>query len=151
MAEPKFIPKPGQVDYTTVRYAPVINTVITHKGKILLVQRSADMRLYPNYWSGVSGFLDDQKSIEEKVYEELKEELGIKKTDVESLTRGAVLLQESPEYQKTWLVVPVLVKVKTSEFEINWESSRAQWFARQEIVGLKLTPGFDEVLGPLLQ
>ncbi|HEY4161329.1 MAG TPA: hypothetical protein VGM08_04680, partial [Candidatus Saccharimonadales bacterium] len=65
MAEPKFVPKPGQVDYTNIRYAPVINTVITNSGKVLLVQRSPGMRLYPGYWSGMSGFLDDNRSIEE--------------------------------------------------------------------------------------
>lgn len=71
MKEPKSTPKPGQVDYTNIRYAPVVNIVVTHAGKILLVQRSKNMRLYPGFWNGVSGFLDYAKSIWEKVREEL--------------------------------------------------------------------------------
>ena len=46
MAQPKFIPRPGQVDYTNIRYAPVVNTIVVHSGKVLLVQRSSEMRLY---------------------------------------------------------------------------------------------------------
>lgn len=150
MAEPKFIPKPGQTDYTNIRYAPVINCVVIHKGKVLLVQRDKEMRLYPNYWNGISGFLDDQQDIEGKVYEELQEELSIDKPAVKEIQRGQVLLQESPEYNKTWLVVPVLVKIDTKDFKLNWEASRASWFAIEDISSLSLLPGFGQVLAQFL-
>lgn len=38
MQEPKFVPKPGQTDYSNIRYAPVINCVLKHGDMILLVQ-----------------------------------------------------------------------------------------------------------------
>lgn len=141
MAQPKFVPKPGQTDYTHIRYAPTVNIVITYKGKVFCVQRSADMRLYPNYWDWVCGFLDDDKSIEEKVYEELHEELNINKEDVESLTRGEPWIDEAPQYQKTWLIVPVLAKVKTGHFTLNWEAQKGEWFALAELKKLDLIPG----------
>jgi ADP-ribose pyrophosphatase YjhB (NUDIX family) len=94
MNEPKFVPKEGQVDYSNIRYCPVINCVLKYQDKILLVQRSKDMRLYPNYWAGVSGFLDDHKSVSEKALEELSEELGLTKNDVESIESGRVFSQE---------------------------------------------------------
>ncbi len=146
MAEPKFVPRKGQVDYTRIRYAPVVNTVVTHGGKFLLVQRSPDMRLYPGYWNGVSGFLDDDRSVEEKVRQELREELGIRGADIESLERGQVLLQEAPDYHKTWLVVPVLARVKTTGFTLDWEAQRAKWYEAPEIAELNLMPGFREVI-----
>ena len=146
VSEPKFTPKPGQTDYTNIRYAPVINIVVTQHGKILLVQRSTSMRLYPNYWNGVSGFLDDDKSVEQKMYEELHEELNIQQSGIESFELGQVLLQEAPEYKKTWLVVPVLVRAKTDKFKFNWEAQRAQWFEPQEIISLNLLPGFEELI-----
>lgn len=142
MAEPEFIPRRGQVDYTAIRYAPVV----THGGKFLLVQRSPDMRLYPGYWNGVSGFLDDNRSIEEKVHEELREELGIAAAAIESLERGTALVQEAPEYNKTWLVVPVLARVATEAFRLDWEAQRAEWYAPDDIAALELMPGFSEVI-----
>src|ERR1700738_2689899 len=95
-----FKPKPGQTDYTDIRYCPVMNTVRVNKGKVLLVRRSPDMRLYPGAWNGISGFLDDNQSIEDKVKEELAEELGISSETIHSLERGSMLLQEAPEYAK---------------------------------------------------
>ncbi|NBX51333.1 NUDIX hydrolase, partial [bacterium] len=74
---PECIPKTGQVDYANIRYAPVVNCVVHREGKILMIQRSAEMDLHPHHWNGISGFLDDEKTIEEKVLEELQEEGGI--------------------------------------------------------------------------
>lgn len=151
MAEPEFIPRPGQVDYTNIRYAPVVNTVVTHDGKFLLVQRSPDMRLYPGYWNGVSGFLDDTRSIEDKVHQELREELSIPTSAIESLERGAALVQEAPEYNKTWLVVPVLARVATASFELDWEAQRAEWYKPEDIAALRLMPGFSEVIAQFIE
>lgn len=145
MSEPKFVPKPGQTDYTTIRYCPVTNALVVKDGKILLVQRSSNMRLYANYWHCIAGFLDDHSSVEEKVMEELNEELGLTKKDIVSMQRGMVSLHEAPEYDKTFMVVPVVVTVKTDSFTLNWEAQAAKWYKPSEIPSLKLVPGFLEV------
>lgn len=146
MAEPKFVPQPGQTDYTHIRYAPVVNSVVTHRGKVLLAQRSPDMRLYPSFWNGISGFLDDARSVEEKVAQELYEEIGLGADDIESVKRGSVFLQEASEYKKTWIVVPALVRVRRTELNLNWETKRARWFDPDEILRLDLLPGFSDVI-----
>ncbi len=145
MTEPKFVPKNGQVDYTNIRYCPVVNTVVTRDGKVLLVQRSNELRLYPGCWNGISGFLDDNLSIEKKVKEELLEELGIEEKDIAALKRGKVLLQEAPQYKKTWLIVPVLATVKTDAYTLDSEAQAAKWLEPNEALKLQLLPGFDEV------
>jgi len=150
MQRPKFVPKPGQVDYTDIRYAPTVNIVVVHKGKIFCVKRSPDMRIYPNYWDWVCGFLDDHKSIEEKAREELQEELGIQSDDIESITRGQLRIDEAPEYKKTWLIVPVLAKVKIDSFKLDWEASQGAWFTPAEIQGLEMPPHSLRTLEPFL-
>jgi NADH pyrophosphatase NudC (nudix superfamily) len=146
MSEPKFSPKRGQVDYTNIRYAPVVNTLLVKDNKILLVKRSNKLRLYPNFWNGISGFLDDSKSIEEKVIEELGEELSLKPAEISEIRIGRPFIQEAPEYKKTWLVVPVMAKVARDNFRLDWEAQEAKWFAPKEAYELKLMPGFDKVL-----
>ena len=141
MTQPKFVPRPGQVDYTNIRYAPAVNIILEHDGKIFCVKRSDDMRLYPGYWHWPSGFLDDDKSIEEKVYEELAEELSIQRSDVISITRGTVIVDESPQYKKTWLLMPVHVKVKTPKTKLDWEASGGRWFTPTEVKNLHHIPG----------
>jgi NADH pyrophosphatase NudC (nudix superfamily) len=145
MAEPKFVPKPGQTDYTDIRYCPVINCVVTHKGKVLLVHRSADLRLYPDTWNGISGFLDDAQDIEDKAREELLEEAHIEASQIASIKHGKVLIQDDQDYQKTWIVFPLLMRVNTDKFKLSWEAQDAQWFKPAEVTKLKLVPGFPEV------
>lgn len=146
MPEPEFVPKPGQTDFRNMRYAPCINVVVVKDGKILLAKRAEGRRLYPGYWSTIDGFLDDNKSVEEKAYEELREEVSILPKDVVELKRGQVVVMEAPDYKKTWLFIPVLAMVKTEKFKLDWEASEAKWFAPQEVTDLNLSPGVIAVL-----
>lgn len=104
------------------------------------------MRLYPKYWNGISGFLDDDKSREEKVKEELYEELSISNDDIVSIRFGEVFDQEAPEYKKTWIVHPALVVVKTDRITLDWEAQRYEWIMPDEVSNYKLLPGFDTVV-----
>ena len=142
----KFIPKPGQIDFTHARWAPVINCVVKYNDKILLVERSAELNLYPGYWNGISGFLDDHCSLEEKVKDELQEELGMGEKHIKSICLGEIFDQEALEYKKTWVVHPVLVEVDTDKIMLDWETKNYQWIPPDEAEKLKLLPGFDRVL-----
>lgn len=146
MTEKVFVPRRGQTDFTNIRWAPVINCVVEYQGKILLVQRSTDLRLYPGFWNGISGFLDDQKSLEEKVYEEVGEELGITKEQILSIDVGAIFDQDEPQYHKTWIVHPVLVRITTDKIQTDWEAEKSIWTTIEEAKETKLLPGFEKVL-----
>ena len=122
MKKPKFKPKPGQIDYTNVRWAPVINCVLKHNNKFLVVERNKELNFYPGYWNGISGFLDDQRSLHEKIADEIKEELGIPKSKIGRIQLGEIFDQEEPKYKKTWIVHPVLVEVKTDKVTLDWEA-----------------------------
>lgn len=148
-AEPAFKPQDGQVDFTNIRYAPVINCVVRHNNTILIVQRNSKMRLYPNFWNGISGFLDDGRSIEEKVKDELREELGIGASDIISIHRGLVFDQEEEKYNKTWIVHPILVDVKTNKIKLDWEAQNYKWIKIEDAKTFDLLPGFDKVLASL--
>lgn len=151
-SERKFIPKPGQTDYTNIRRAPVINCVVRHNNKILLVQRSKKMRLYPGVWAGISGFLDEaEKTIEHKVKEELLEEAGIEEKDILSITTGTIIEREAPDYDKTWVVHPVLVEVVTNRVSLNWEGQEYEWVYPEEISRFDTLPGFPDVIKILLK
>ena len=111
-----------------------------------MVQRSEELNFYPGYWNGISGFLDDQRSLAEKVTDEIREELGIPKSKIKQIRLGEIFDQEEPKYKKTWIVHPVLVEVKTDKVKIDWEAKNYKWVTFQEAKRLKLLPGFGEVL-----
>ncbi|OGD30784.1 hypothetical protein A2W60_02915 [Candidatus Azambacteria bacterium RIFCSPHIGHO2_02_46_12] len=147
--EPVFKPKDGQIDYTNIRYAPVINCVVRHNDKILIVQRNPKMRLYPNLWNGISGFLDDGRSIEQKAKDELREELGIEAGDIVSIQHGQVFDKEEEKYGKTWIVHPILVDVKMDKIKLDWEAQNYKWIKVEDAKNFDLLPGFDKVLASL--
>lgn len=147
--ETKFKPRKGQTDFTNIRWAPVLHCTLEYKGKILVVQRAPGMRLHPGLWHGVAGFLDDSKSLEEKIHEELIEELGLKKSSIISMKRGQIFDIEAPEYKKTFIVHPVRVKVNTDKIKLNWEAQAFKWVTPAEAKKLKLMPGFNLVLRAL--
>ncbi len=146
MKQPIFKSKQGQIDYTHARFAPVINCILKYKNTILVVRRSMELDFYPGCWNGVSGFLDDQKSLNEKVLEELREELRMPKSKIKRIRLGEIFDQEEPKYKKTWIVHPVLVEVATDEIALDWEAESHKWLTLQEVRKLDLLPGFDEVL-----
>ncbi len=141
-----FVPGPGQVDFSAARWAPVINCVVKHDDKILLVKRRQQLNFYPGYWNGISGFLDDARSLEDKVRDELREELGISPDQIVSLRRGAIFNQDEPKYNKTWIVHPVLVEVNTNRVQLDWEAEEYRWVSQDDVKTMKLLPGFEQVL-----
>jgi 8-oxo-dGTP pyrophosphatase MutT (NUDIX family) len=145
----KFKPKKGQTDFTEIRWAPVINCILKYRRKILLIQRSADMRLYPNYWNGISGFLDDSKGLKQKIEEELREEAGLSKRNIVSMKFGQIFDQEEPKYKKTWIVHPVLITVNTDKIQPDWEACAFRWIKPREAKKHRLLPGFVRVLRSL--
>ena len=151
MANAKFTPKLGQIDYTNARWAPVVNCVLKFRDKILVVQRSKSLNFYPEYWNGISGFLDDNRSLEQKVKDEIREELGIGEEHIISICKGEIFDQEEPKYNKTWIVHSVLVEVDTDKITLDWEARNYQWINLENAAGLKLLPGFNKVLQNLFE
>lgn len=146
MKKEVFIPRPDQVDYSNARFAPVINCAVVYKNKILLLKRNKHLRFYPNYWNGVSGFLDDKKTLKEKIEEELSEELGISKKYIINFKMGSIFHQEEKKYKKTWIVHPMLVNISTDNIKLDWEAQEYKWVTLNEAKKMKLLPGFDIVL-----
>jgi len=146
MKRKKFKLRRDQVDFSKARFAPVINCILQYGSKILIVQRNRNLNFYPSYWNGISGFLDDGRNLRQKVEDEIGEELGISKNKIISIRLGNIFHQEGKKYKKTWIVHPVLVKVKTNKVKLDWEAQDYKWINIEEIKKFRLLPGFDKVI-----
>ena len=114
-----------------------------------MVQRSKDLNFYPGYWNGISGFLDDKRSFEQKVKDELMEELGIPNNKIKNIRLGEIFHQEAPKYKKSWIVHPVLIEVSGNKIKLDWEARNYKWIKLIDARKLKLLPGFNDVLKKL--
>ena len=140
-----FIPKPGQKDFTNEKVAPVINSVLECGGKILLVRRSDKLGYYPGFWSGITGFLDDDKTPEDKLKEEIWEELGIGDDDLGQIESASSFEIEDSRYSKKWIIHPLKATVLTKEVELNWEAEEYVWILPEKIYEYSLLPSYDKV------
>ncbi len=145
MAERRFTPKPGQIDFTNTPRAPVVNCVVRYGDRFLVVKRSAELSTYPGLWNGVSGFLDDGKTPVEKAREEVWEELGLAEEDIVEVRECRTLEIEDAAIQKTWIVHPMLVRVRTDRVRLDWEASEHRWIRPEELESLVCTPGLDRI------
>lgn len=139
-----------QVDYTNIRYAPVFNIVIQNTdGDILIVQRSSEVGFYPGYWNGLGGFLDDDTDFDEKIKAELAEEVGVSETQIRSIELGPIFHDDAPDYNKTWIIHPVRVRLSGDIGGLDWEAQRYEWIAPDRVSQYDVIPSFETVLEKL--
>lgn len=148
MHKPTFIPKPGQTDYTHAKRAPVVNSLIRFRDEdlYLLIKRSSGMRLYPNLWNGISGFLDDEQSVEQKIRSEIAEETGLSDADILAIVPAAPFEQDDRAIDRIWEVHPALVALGTQEIRLNWEGQEYAWVPHAELLSHDLVPGYQQVI-----
>ncbi|MDR3559649.1 MAG: NUDIX domain-containing protein [Candidatus Pacebacteria bacterium] len=133
---PKF--PDGRIDYSTSNSAPVIIIFVMVGKEILLLRRSTKVFAYQGKWSANAGFLDNEKPIQEKVTEELIDELGITEERLAWLITE-IKICEYYEFRdeksgKTWIKNPVLVRLKEKpSIVLDWEHDRFRWIEVDEL------------------
>lgn len=142
---PKF--DDGRIDYHTARVCPVVNCVVRCGDMVLMTRRGEEVLAYPNMINGISGFIDEIKPLEDVVYQELIEELGLGKEDVKELNVFPKIVQVDDELNREWHVYPALAVVdEMFEPKINWENKEAVWMTIEQAKSQELMRGFREVL-----
>lgn len=137
-------------DYTHARSAPVIIIFVKYRDKFLLVKRSEKMLTYQGLWSCLAGFVDDDKSMEEKVVFELEEELGLKKDDVKEIKAGDTYLFVDKDLDREWIRHLFLVEITNPNIKLSWEHSELVWATEDEAKNYETTPGFGDDLTKIL-
>ena len=141
-----------RIDYTTARKAPVLTIFIRFNKKILLLKRSQEVLTYKGKWNTVAGYLDQLKPLEEKVKEELFEELSLDEKDIESYYLGSSYSFDDNEIQKTWIIFPVLVELKHKpRITLDWEHTEYKWIYPEEIDQYDTVPNAKKSLQYVLE
>jgi isopentenyldiphosphate isomerase len=124
----------GRIDYSHAKIAAVVTIFIRYKDKILLLKRSDQVLTYKGKWNTVAGYLDDLVPIEQKIEEELLEELCISRNDIKTIEFGDSYSFFDINIQKTWVIFPVLVSlVKKPLIILDWEHTEYRWVDPNDI------------------
>jgi 8-oxo-dGTP diphosphatase len=147
---PKF--EDGRIDYFTSDKAPVLNCFVRFQNQVLILKRSDKVRAYQGLWNSISGYLDEIRPLEEKVLEELREELGIDSELVLQIKNGKPYEFFDGDIKKTWIIFPVLAELKTQpEIRLDWEHTECKWIDSADLKKFEIVPGLDKILAGLLE
>lgn len=141
-----------KIDYRRLKTAAVVTVFVrqARTKKILLLQRSDQVGTYAGLWNTVAGYLDDEKSPEEKARIELHEELNLDPTRFRFIKEGPVFEFKDPVLNRSWIVHPLLFETDQEEVTLNWEHVAYQWANQEELMKYPMTPQLDESLGRVL-
>ena len=134
----------GRINFTGIKKAPVLNVVVCYEGEILIVKRSDKVSAYRGLWNGISGFIDEPKSIEDFALQEISEELSLKKSMVQSV-RAAEPYEVSDEgIDRIWVVYPVLAQLKAKpRIVLDWEHTDFAWIKPDQLSQYDFVKDFD--------
>ncbi len=146
---PKF--SDGRIDYSNSNEAPVLTCFVKYGNKLLLLKRSDKVRVYQGLWNSVAGYLDEKRSLKEKVLEELYEELKINTHLIRKMKIGKAYELIDQKAQKTWIIFPVLVELKQKpKIKLDWEHTSYKWIKIDDLKKFKVVPGLDKTLAQVL-
>ncbi len=130
-----------KIDYTHSKKAPVLVCFIKYSNKFLLLKRSDKVLAYKNLWSALAGFLDDSKTVKEKVIEEITEELGLKASDIIRIAEGPTYIFADKELGREWERHLVLAEIANPDITLDWEHRDFKWISPEDIAQYEVTPG----------
>ena len=119
----------GRIDYSGSSEALVLDCYVLREGELLILRRANPIAGSSSHWHVVSGYLDDECTVRQKVVEELSEETGV--TQICSM-------QATDPYMhvdvKTWTVYPVAVRIAAgTDIRLNEEHTEFAWIHPVEI------------------
>jgi isopentenyldiphosphate isomerase len=142
----------GRIDYSNSDIAPVVTIFIKYKEEILILKRSNKVRNYHEKWNTVAGYIDEFKSIKEKIIEELYEEIKLKKENIKSQKIGESFKYKDKQINKTWIVFPALVILKKKpDIILDWEHTEYKWIKPEELEKYEIVPKIEKSLKNVLK
>ncbi|MDY0212349.1 MAG: NUDIX domain-containing protein [Desulfuromonadaceae bacterium] len=129
----------------------VVTGFLRHAGKILLLQRSDQVKTYRGCWAAVSGHLEGDSPFAHMLVE-IAEETTLCPDQVELRAQGAVLEKADHNIGCHWRIYPFLFEVLApEEIQTDWEHQDWHWVDIEEIGRYVTVPRLREALDSCLE
>ncbi|MFQ6012433.1 MAG: aconitase X swivel domain-containing protein [Thermoplasmata archaeon] len=138
----------GYVELENVPRRDVVTAFLRHEGRILLLQRSAEVGSFQGHWAGVSGYLEGEEAPEDRARAEILEETGVR--DARLRGQGDVVLARGRDPDAVWAVHPFLFDVPSGEVVLDWEHDAYEWAVPEEVGTYTTVPKLQEALASAL-
>jgi ADP-ribose pyrophosphatase YjhB (NUDIX family) len=125
--------------------------MVQYGNEILLLKRSQEVGNYRGKWNVIAGFIDEEKPIEQKALEEIADETGITRSDIERVTTYAPFDYHDSATGKTWVIYAAKVELnRKPDIQLDWEHSECKWIKPNELRQYDFIVGLDETIEKML-
>jgi 8-oxo-dGTP pyrophosphatase MutT (NUDIX family) len=128
----------------------IVTSFLVKDGKILLLKRSNKVGTFRGKWAGVSGFIEDENSLEAAL-REIKEETGVDSKFLELLKIGIPFDIHDSVNDTIWSINPFLFLFKGDEIKIDWEHDTFEWIYPNEMDNYDTVTNLKKTLFNLIE
>lgn len=128
----------------------IVTSFLFKDGKILLLKRSNKVGTFRGKWAGVSGFIEDENSLEAAL-REIKEETGVDSKFLELLKIGIPFDIHDSVNDTIWSINPFLFLFKGDEINIDWEHDTFEWIYPNEMDNYDTVTNLKKTLFNLIE
>ncbi|HVV25755.1 MAG TPA: NUDIX domain-containing protein [Candidatus Saccharimonadales bacterium] len=123
----------GRVNYTSADTAPIILCVVACGEEFLLLKRGYGLADAEGYWSVITGFIDEVKSVSEQVSQELQEETGVA-IEKSLITVGESYTLTNPQEKRRYIIFPCLARLdEKPKIVLNHEHAEYRWITKRQL------------------
>ncbi len=124
----------------------VVAAIILNQDKVLLLQRSAKEKIFPNLWELPSGKKDPLETTESALIREVKEETGLsfKKTELFSIFDYQI--EKEKEIRDTTQINFIVESIESLEIILSPEHQSYAWVSFQELNQYNITDTIKDVI-----
>lgn len=128
----------------------IVTSFLFKDGKILLLKRSNKVGTFRGKWAGISGFIEDENSLEAAL-REIKEETGVDSKYLELLKIGIPFDIQDNVNDTIWSINPFLFLFKGEEINIDWEHDTFEWIYPNEMDNYDTVTNLKKTLFNLIE
>lgn len=123
----------------------VVTCFLEHDDKIALFKRSRQVGTYKERWAGISGYIEAKNTPLDQAFQEMKEEAGLNRDDVQLISEGKPLEVIDTEMGRKWVVHPFrFIIMRPEGITIDWENTEVRWINPAEISRYETVPKLRE-------
>ena len=128
----------------------IVTSFLFKNGKVLIIKRSDKVGSFRGKWAGISGFIENESSLEAAL-REIKEETSVDSSNLKLLKIGIPFDINDPINGVIWSINPFLFLFKGTEIIIDWEHDIFEWVYPNELDNYDTVTNLKKTLFNLIE
>lgn len=124
----------------------VLGGVVIKDGKILILQRHKDEKIFPNMWELPSGKKEPLEISEESLLREIKEETGLNVKIIMPFAVFDYQIENKNEIRDSTQINYLVIPLDNSEVKLSQEHQKLAWVKKNEIHNYNITEKTKKVI-----